>query len=108
MSAPNPVPYFPEMIKYVRDSFSCTAFVFESHFGLFFLKVKFALQKKDGGKAADQQATTSSTIVERDPELESIENSCYAELLECCKKLALDAGVNYTTIMNLQVCLSLI
>ena len=65
-------------------------------------KVKFAIQKKDNGKSTEQQPTTSSSVVERDPELEELEQKCYSELLECCKTLASAAGVNYTSIMNLQ------
>ena len=31
------------------------------------------------------------------------EQQCYTDLVECCRNLAQAAGVNYTTIMNLEV-----
>lgn len=71
---------------------------------LFRLKVKFSITKKSGGKGKDQLTTTSSVVLQSDPEMENLEQQCYAELLECCKKMAAEARVNYTTIMNLQVC----
>ncbi len=65
--------------------------------------MKFSITKKSGGKGKDQLATTNSVVLQSDPEMENLEQQCYAELLECCKKMAAEAGVNYTTIMNLQV-----
>ena len=50
-----------------------------------------------------EQPSASNVASERDPELEHLEQECYASLLECCKTLAHEARVNYTTIMNLQV-----
>ena len=70
---------------------------------LFDPKVKFSITKKTGCKGKDQQATTSSVVVQSDPEIENLEQQCYSDLLEYCKKKAAEVGVNYTTIMNLQV-----
>lgn len=74
----------------------------------FWLKVQFAIQKKDSGKAVEQQTIVSSSTVERDLEIEELQDKCYSELLECCKTMAIAAGVNYATIINLQVCLRLV
>ena len=66
-------------------------------------KVNFPLNKGNG-KTGNQAASAASVVAARsDPELEQLESSCYEKLLDCCKTLADMAGVNYTTIMNLQV-----
>lgn len=51
----------------------------------------------------DQATAASAAAPEVDPEIQQLEQECYAALLECCKKMAAEAGVNYTSIMNLQV-----
>lgn len=71
----------------------------------FCLKVKFAIQKKESGKALEQQSTATSSTTERDDEWEELEQECYVELVACCRQIASDTGVNYTSIMNQQVCL---
>ena len=35
--------------------------------------------------------------VEQDPEVEDLENRCFGELLDSCKLMANEAGVNYTS-----------
>jgi len=63
--------------------------------------VRFPIQKKESAKASEQPST-SNVAAERDPELEQLEQTCYTSLLDCCKTLAHEAGVTYTSIMNLQ------
>lgn len=67
------------------------------------LQIRFPMQKKKDGGRVSEQPSTSNVASERDPELEQLEQGCYTSLLDCCKTLAHEAGVNYTTIMNLQV-----
>lgn len=71
----------------------------------YFLSVQilFPIQKKTVSGKVPEQSSTSTAVVERDPELERLEQMCYADLLDCCKTLAHEAGVTYTSIMNLQV-----
>ncbi|KAI9557156.1 D helicase bloom' [Daphnia sinensis] len=65
-------------------------------------KVKFSIAKKAGGRGKEHLAIAGSSTVQSDPELENLENECYGKLLDCCKAMAAEAGVNYTSIMNLQ------
>lgn len=65
------------------------------------------MQKRDGVKAIAQPVVTAA-VPEKDEDLEELQQRCYAELLDCCKAMASEAHVNYTTIMNLQVKLLLI
>lgn len=71
-----------------------------------FSQIKFAVQKRSGVKAI-AQPVVSAAVNERDEELEDLEQRCYAELLNCCKAMAGEAGVTYTSIMNLIVSLFL-
>ncbi|XP_057371792.1 recQ-like DNA helicase Blm [Daphnia carinata] len=65
-------------------------------------KVKFSIAKKAGGRGKEHLAIAGSSAVQSDPELENLETECYGKLLDCCKVMAAEAGVNYTSIMNLQ------
>lgn len=53
----------------------------------------------------EQHTAVTTSVPEKNPEIEQLELECYTELLDCCKTMAIAAGVNYTSIMNLLVCL---
>ena len=64
------------------------------------IKIKFTIQKNNFGKvAAGQDAARFIGNLE----FEQLEEKCYHDLLDCCKKIASEVGVAYTTIMNVQV-----
>ena len=65
-------------------------------------QVNFAIQKGNRSTQSSYTAVTSTAV--SDPDIEELEQTCYNALVECCKELAVVAGVYYTSIMNLQVC----
>jgi uncharacterized protein YuzB (UPF0349 family) len=69
----------------------------------FSFKVRFPVSKANKGKTNDQGAVAAVAVAEKDPDVERLEQQCYTDLVECCRNLAQAAGVNYTTIMNLEV-----